>query len=141
MIGRVVWPPGQTGAEDAVRIEGSFSTKIPYPPDLGGPDARQAWQKKWSQTEAGKATCSYLIEAGPDGRFRVDDVLPGTYVIRLRATRASSLPEEIRGATIGVLTHEFTVPESPAGTYDPLDLGELKLRGEDSPEHRAETGG
>jgi peroxiredoxin/protocatechuate 3,4-dioxygenase beta subunit len=61
-----------------------------------------------------------------DGRFRIDDVVPGTYELRIPV---NSPPDPSRcgaGAEIGRATRTVTVPEGPVDS--PVDLGDVTVR-------------
>jgi beta-lactamase regulating signal transducer with metallopeptidase domain/thiol-disulfide isomerase/thioredoxin len=63
-----------------------------------------------------------------DGRFRVDDLPPGRYVLQLRVS-TSYVPQAPGAATeIGWTQRELIVPETPAARSDqPLDLGAITV--------------
>jgi peroxiredoxin len=61
-----------------------------------------------------------------DGRFRVEDVPPGKYLLEI-TVNSDSYPQ-VRGAEaeIGIVRMTITVPEAPAARpADPLDLGTI----------------
>ena len=113
------------------------------------PDREQArWNLEWK-----KSYRSYACRIQPDGSFRVEDVPPGTYELKLRVDEdfAESYP---RGAFhgsrhVGGINQTITVPEIPGGlarTDEPLDLGLLPFEfdrgpkvGELAPDFQATT--
>lgn len=77
---------------------------------------------------AARLARTYPLEIETDGSFRIEDVPPGTYELRIRVTR----PDENINARprpfgseeeLGLLTREVVVPEGK----EPLDLGTLKV--------------
>ncbi len=99
------------------------------------PEATKAWWAEWMKTEEGKAwneanerynqlrqTKPYITATvGSDGIFRIDDVPPDEYTLRVGFDRESPghLPD-----------YRFEVPETDAVSSDPIDLGTLKLAAE-----------
>jgi thiol-disulfide isomerase/thioredoxin len=96
IIGRVQIPPVFLGQHDWIcdgYVQRSQSTLVPPMPDDvrdGTEEQRVRWMTSFSQTEAGKAYTSalakardsfrsYPMETKPDGTFRIEDVLPGSY--------------------------------------------------------------
>jgi peroxiredoxin len=92
----------------------------------------ERWWKDWLKSDEGKAYrlayrgYDFVIE--PDGTFRIEDVVAGTYrlLVRLRDD-----PDDRRGGLGDMLAraeHQFTIEEMPGGCSDePLDLGEMEL--------------
>ena len=63
-----------------------------------------------------------------DGRFRIEDVPPGNYVLEVTVDAASYPPSWAR-RPIGQAKMPVTVPEAPAGRPDdPLDLGTITAK-------------
>jgi hypothetical protein len=61
-----------------------------------------------------------------DGSFRIDDVPPGTYTLRIVLTEPFGTYSPLsRGTPIGSLETEVTMPESADRT--PFDLGILSM--------------
>lgn len=88
-----------------------------------------AWQKAWEKTPAGRKfhglRWSEDFDIDPDGTFRLEDLVPGTYFVSLRMFRN----ENGFGEDLVECTKEFTVPPLPAGTErsdEPLDLGTIE---------------
>ncbi len=72
---------------------------------------------------------SYNFGIGPDGSFRIVDVLPGHYWMRVALEETNRNPLENDTEQIGQLEHEFTVPASPPGQQGkPFDLGALTFK-------------
>ena len=79
------------------------------------------------KVEQARRARTYQLEFEPDGAFRVEDVPPGTYTLRLRVTKepepGRSNPFPGPQDEIGSLTREIVVPEGTG----PLDLETLVL--------------
>lgn len=123
----------------------SFSLKLPTPPEPVYPKpadfaSREEYmaaaqriteQNKpyWTSDEGktlGRAGRTYVPLFNDDGSFRIDDVPPGTYTLKIALTEPSrSRSPFIQGIPIGTLETEVTVPENTDNT--PLDLGALPL--------------
>jgi protocatechuate 3,4-dioxygenase beta subunit/thiol-disulfide isomerase/thioredoxin len=79
-----------------------------------------------AQLQAARQARTYGLDFEVDGSFRVDDVPPGTYELRIRVTkpgeggRRSPFGDE---EEIGALVREIIVPEGS----EPLDLGTLAV--------------
>src|SRR5205085_4920611 len=78
------------------------------------------------KTDAGKERRRHRwaedVELRPDGSFRIDDVLPGTYFLGLRIL----ISENGFGEDLVDCGTTFTVPPLPAGVGrldEPLDIG------------------
>jgi protocatechuate 3,4-dioxygenase beta subunit/peroxiredoxin len=70
---------------------------------------------------------NYSFRVEPDGKFKVEDVLPGTYQLR---TYIYEIAGNNRYANmLASVNHEFTVPENPPGEKErpALDLGTIKM--------------
>ena len=75
----------------------------------------------------------YPFRVEKDGSFRIDDVLAGTYELRIRLTEPSNQKERVRerisSKVVASLTKEIVIPQMPGGRSDkPLDLGVLRLQ-------------
>src|SRR5208282_2980988 len=63
------------------------------------------------------------------GRFRVEDVPPGKYVLEVTVNGDSDPQVRSRLTEIGLVRKTVTVPEAPAGQPDqPLDLGTITAK-------------
>jgi thiol-disulfide isomerase/thioredoxin len=87
-----------------------------------------------------RAERSYWVNFSADGSFRVDDVPPGTYELRINLTEPRKPGENRFGPvtpdkTIASLTREVTVPE--IASEEPLDLGLLELNWKTPPTAQA----
>jgi beta-lactamase regulating signal transducer with metallopeptidase domain/thiol-disulfide isomerase/thioredoxin/protocatechuate 3,4-dioxygenase beta subunit len=66
----------------------------------------------------------FISNLDKDGRFRIEDVLPGKYRIRIGSPNLPAKGVETR---IGWLERDLDVPEAPAGQpVGPLDLGAIE---------------
>jgi hypothetical protein len=115
--------------------------ELPSRRDLGAAgyaEAELQWEKDerafWA-TDAGhqawESQRRYVLDFAPDGSFKIDDVIPGTYELSIRVSDPKA---PMVGApaglyqTINSLTKEIVIPEIPAGADStPYDLGELEL--------------
>ena len=70
----------------------------------------------------------YVLLFDSDGSFRIEDVLPGSYELRLRAwERPPAGSAFALGEPFAPLTLEVAVPEAAGGESAPVDLGVLGL--------------
>jgi hypothetical protein len=143
VVGKVV-VPGRSEPIDWTQDVQSFALKVPAPRDPAFPKpndfasdtdyqaaVRQiAEQIKpfWSSDE-GRALQltqrTYVPLFNADGSFRIDDIPPGTYTLKIALTQPSrSYSPFNQGPPIGSLEMEVTVPE--ASDSAPLDLGTLR---------------
>lgn len=70
-----------------------------------------------------------LGRINPDGTFRVSDVPPGTYELKIEVVDPSKQDQYQRLAVVGLLRQEVTVPPMPQGVTvsdEPIDLGTLE---------------
>ena len=131
VIGRVVKP-----RDDKITIDWSFSrlTFRLQPPPINEPEnmtqeQRTAWYNKWITTAEGKAYLAYqngdrfyAFKIERDGSFRIDDVRPGTYSLKIEPTDNKRNP-------IATAERTVVVPEMSGGRSDePLDLGAIELK-------------
>jgi hypothetical protein len=73
-----------------------------------------------------RAQRTYVPLFSADGSFRIDDVPPGTYTLRIALTEPSRTYSPLsRGAPIGTLETEVTLPEN--ADRAPFDLGILSI--------------
>ena len=81
----------------------------------------------------------YQLQFENDGSFRIDDVPPGAYELRIRVTEPPRNDEERynpmrQSKVLASLAREVTVPDSGSGNNDePLDLGALPLEWKNPP--------
>jgi hypothetical protein len=70
----------------------------------------------------------YCANLEADGRFRIDDVEPGTYSLEIDFREVPGEHTHI-GPSAAYISHSFAVAEVPGGRSDePLDLGELQVK-------------
>jgi beta-lactamase regulating signal transducer with metallopeptidase domain len=131
VIGRVVRRAGENITIDWALSRSMFRLR---PPPIDEPanmtqEQRTAWYNKWSSTAEGKAYLAYQNGEGfyafgieRDGSFRIDDVRPGTYSLRIEPTDNERNP-------IATAERTVVVPEMNGGRSDePLDLGAIELK-------------
>jgi hypothetical protein len=145
LIGRIVLS-GAEGARDGDAVaqvnpanaSGWIELKpaeMPIPPDFKTWDAkkRQTYKFKWYRTEPGKAYMRdrrfHLFPVGPDGRFRIEDVIPGSYSLSISAGSTPGLSHPMtRNRMEGSIERDVEIAAIPGGhTDEPLDLGTMRL--------------
>jgi len=119
VIGRVVVPDGLRQ-----RLDWGYSfNQLRHKPSL--------WKQALGRLGMGgpEPGSDYAVKVEPDGSFRVDDVVAGSYELTLLLNEAPSNPyQPAGGEMIGTAHREVTVAEMPGGRSDaPLDLGEIPL--------------
>ena len=63
-----------------------------------------------------------------EGRFRIDDVVPGSYRLDILASESPQSTVQVEGLPFGTMTRDITVPPSSTGNPGELiDLGDLEL--------------
>jgi beta-lactamase regulating signal transducer with metallopeptidase domain/thiol-disulfide isomerase/thioredoxin len=161
VVGRVQVPPALVGKVDWYR--GSFAIRsrlhLPgrvLPPDWNTMDAaarakwNQEWRKRPDVQQYNKELASekdYPVVVRPDGAFRVDDVVAGTYTINIRVEPPPGPDGRLSSEAMAFASQEFTVPPMPGGRSDePLNLGTIGLAtntsvkvGDDAPGFSAKT--
>jgi peroxiredoxin len=149
IAGTVVLPPSLAGRNDGSwTLTGSARTRSnmqlpPMPDDIknGTPEQQQKWSRDFLASDAGKKFITaqraqvqtyrnYPAEVAADGKFRIDDVVPGSYqlyfsVMRNSTPTAGMITED---AQLAAGNAEFTVNEIPGGHSDePQTLPDLKM--------------
>jgi hypothetical protein len=96
--------------------------RVPYPPGVA-PKDRPKWLNEWSLTPAAaeyrryRRTFAHSLKLQSNGSFRIDEVQPGAYTLRVQA----------RGSTL--LTCDVTVGAAAAGErQQEIDVGTLTLK-------------
>ena len=88
--------------------------------------ANNASMSSDAQLQAAREARAYALDIEPDGSFRIEDVPPGTYELRIRVTRPNEGGRRTAfgdGEEIGSLIREVVVPDGK----EPLDLGTLPV--------------
>ncbi len=97
---------------------------IPFPEGLSG-DEKEAWHVEWFWSGEGRAyreaQRSYVLEPAADTGFRIDDVLPGDYMLEMTLKTVERDPDTAPSH----VSMKVTVPE-PAG-LEPFDLGKIEM--------------
>ncbi len=104
-------------------------TQRKSPPQGLSGEERNAWYKKWYSSEEGLAQWrkrrSYVVDVEKDGRFRIEDVPPGTYIGRIEVAKEG----EDLGKASGNARLKFTMPPVEGKRGDkPLGLGEIPVK-------------
>ncbi len=150
VIGRIAIPPELNTKWDQVQpsVRITFEVHPPKPWEQLNGQEEARWNLEWRKTYR-----SYACLIHPDGSFRVDDVPPGTYELKLRVDEEYE-ERYPRGGfhgsrRVGGINRTITVPEILGGlarTDEPLDLGSLLFEfdrgpkvGELAPEFEATT--
>lgn len=85
--------------------------------------AKQARMEASHNAQEERKALTYALEFNPDGSFRVEDVQPGTYELKIRVTKDQQTIAPVDGEVLGILIKEVVVGKGSA----PLDLGKLTL--------------
>lgn len=108
----------------------NLGTRWPQPPRFTNPEDARKWQSSPEMLEARKKFRSYTLEVAEDGTFRIADVLPGEYTLRVHLTEpggddSGPLHETFLGST----SKDLVVDEIPSGqTNEPMDIGTLTIQ-------------
>jgi hypothetical protein len=125
---------GKVAPSDSARIVDwnfgfhNFGTRMPKPAaPFKTAEEAEAWNNSPEVKQASAHHRYYAVQFNADGAFRIEDVPPGKYDLRLQFNEPG--PQNFMpGPLIGSLTREVEVPEMPNGLVDePLDLGKLDL--------------
>ncbi len=134
VIGRLAVPAGVALADLVLDHGGNLSTERPEPatpldfPDRTG-EQQEEWWAAYSKTPEGRAYFEnrqrqYALALGSDGTFRIEDVPPGRYVLRLPFEGRTDFYRAGRAFARA----DVVVPEIPGGRSDePLDIGVVPL--------------
>ncbi len=118
---------------------GSLSSKpsqMPIPADFRTWDQKKqrAYEIKWYHTESGRAYMRtrrfHLFHVGADGRFRIEDVVPGSYRLSMSLASTPGMMNPLqRNRLGGRIERDVEVGAIPGGHSDePLDLGKISLK-------------
>jgi RNA polymerase sigma factor (sigma-70 family) len=135
VVGRLGLPRGITLANFNLNHGGFLTTGDtwpPYPPDYPdwSDEQRSSWWDAFRKTPESRAYIEnperhYAITIRPDGRFQIDDVPAGRYILKLPFTGNSGGDRANLRAFVRV---HMVVPEIPGGRSDePLNLGTIPL--------------
>jgi hypothetical protein len=130
VVGRLAIPNGM--ALDQTRPLARLELQPPPGPEMPeglAIDERRAWFQRWSETEAGRAYVAwqknrrgYPVVIDADRTFRSEDVLPGTYMLRIPLIDAESRDPIPAMAEFG----SIELPEAKDGAaHTTLDVGEI----------------
>ena len=119
VIGRVVVPEGLRPAVGlGLQSRTSSGTNL------------RCGSRLWAGWDWRGSGSDYAVKVEPDGSFRVDDVIAGSYELTIRPSGAAvqSLPARWHRARSPRPDRDVTVPEMSGGRSDePLDLGAIPL--------------
>ncbi len=146
LIGQVVLSaPDEAKADDRVsgvniaNAHGWLEIKpsqMPIPPDFRTWDTQKqrAYRNKWFHTEPGRAYMRtrryHMFPIGADGRFRIEDVVPGSYNLRIGVQSTPGMTHALTRNRLGAtIERDVEVGAIPGGHSDePLDLGKIPLK-------------
>jgi len=143
VVGKLVFPPGANINNYYINDNINYQAPPPAPqpppqmPDKvknGTPMARDLWMQFFGLTYAGRQWLAahpppppefrqYAMDISKDGKFRIEDVLPGDY-------HASLYPSQMQAGTpLMQVNLDFTVPPVPGGGYSdqPVVLPDVKF--------------
>lgn len=136
VAGRITLP---ANASSRVNLAIARGLLLASPPDEAFPEGFKTWdppkQRAWSRSAEGKALRRthhlYDFTINADGRYRIDDVLPGNYEL----TVTFSSPPDYAAPRPGKVQvsaraeRQVTIAPIPGGrTDEPLDLGTLEMK-------------
>jgi hypothetical protein len=122
------WPDHQVNGNVIMKWDGPA---LPVPPEAQRtPGGYQKWLNDYRKTDAGKAYFklasarkNYQLEIDADGKFRVEDVVAGTYDLNINI-----FPRQ-GGQSLAVAGTQFTMPPIPGGySTDPLQIDKIVLK-------------
>jgi hypothetical protein len=146
VVGRIAVPEELKARWGSLRPTGSIAVehRRPRPGELQTIEGRALGDRAWEKDHRSHA---FIIQ--PDGSFRVEDILPGQYQLRLQILEEYQEPRFRAYIELGSIKRTITVPDLPGGqirTDDPMDLGVLPFAlkrgpavGEPAPELAATT--
>lgn len=89
----------------------------------------QAWYQTPDGQAAIRASRRYLVETGPYGSFKIQDVAPGDYELHVSLTKSYRVKQSSASLDVADATAKFTIEPAAAGhdpDADPLNLGYLR---------------
>jgi hypothetical protein len=111
----------------------NIGTPPAEPQDTSDAKVMRAYHRAWNEHAARQQR--YFFRLKPDGGFVVEDVLPGTYRLRIRVTEPPKDPLDSEAAMyvasreIGSLSKDIVVPEASADQPgQPFDSGVFTLQ-------------
>jgi beta-lactamase regulating signal transducer with metallopeptidase domain len=145
VIGKIQVPPQLKGKINLDRLSGRFMTQTsplrpPLPPgwEKMSLEAKKQWRTRFENSPEGHQFAqkireqqdglqSYGFVINPDGSFRMEDVVPGTYVGNGIIYGPSNAQGDF-GRPIARLNATVTIPPIPTGRSDqPLDMGVITV--------------
>ena len=140
VVGKVALPASSAKRVDLATASGVLSLKQPEMPQPEGfmnwdQEKRYAYSKQWYLSAEGKAHRRsgrlFMFPIGPDGSFRIADVLPGKYELAINVRNTPGFQSQATGGiqVSGKLERDIEVSPIPGGrTDEPLDLGTLEMK-------------
>ncbi len=131
VVGRIVPPPGSTQTinwrGDQFACVTGDALGLPPADRISAVDALRVAARRRSSTTRVAVPFQVNFRVGPDGSFRLDDLLPGSYRLDVRLHKPNPIGLAERDQ-IGEVKHQFTVPEPTlADGNKPVDLGNLEF--------------
>jgi hypothetical protein len=99
----------------------------PRPPANLKAEEFSAWNNRPEVKAARDNYRYYAVSFKEDGSFRIEDVPPGQYELRMMFNEPSASGSPNMGRVIGNLNKDVEVPENGA-IDEPVDLGKLELQ-------------
>jgi RNA polymerase sigma factor (sigma-70 family) len=137
VVGHVLAPAGYSKPIDWSYGYASLSPYTTPPEHFATMTAAEklAWRQAWYKSAEGQARRlnpnGHGTMINDDGIFRLDDVAPGTYRLKVSVNAPPEHPYTINGPRIGEETRTITISDGDPG--EPIDLGDIKLMPDPKP--------
>ncbi len=136
VTGRIAVPAGDANRVNLAQATGMLTCDAP---EEALPEGFRTWERAkvvaWCRSPEGKAIRRlahyYSFTIAPDGRYHIDDVLPGNYELTVTFTSppAFAAPRPGEARISAHAERRVTVAPIPGGrTDEPLDLGTLEMK-------------
>ncbi len=125
VVGRITIPGRLKARWGSLQPSGRISVehRPPRPYEQLNAEEQARFDREWQKDHRSHA---FIIQ--PDGSFRVEDIVPGPYQLRIQIHQDYEEPRFHAFITLGTIERAMVVPEIPGGlarTDAPLDLGLL----------------
>jgi RNA polymerase sigma factor (sigma-70 family) len=134
IVGKVAAPAGFAGSIDWTCSQNSLVPKV---------TASQKLRQLGWRSEALPSGTGYTVKLEADGSLRVEDVVAGTYDLRIVVREAPRNPYGLGlgESVIATASREVVVPAMPGGRSDePLDLGVIPVKAAENPRKGSSSG-